>query len=51
MNSKWVQREYRAFLDYCYSPNSEKVNTLLLTREFEPNNLPLSQATSSWHNK
>lgn len=40
MNSKWVQREYRAFFDYCYSANSRRLIPLL-TREFQPNNLPL----------
>src|SRR6266542_2267517 len=40
MNSKWVQREYRAFFDYCYSANSRRLIPLL-TREFRPNNLPL----------
>jgi hypothetical protein len=40
MNSKWVQREYRAFLDYCYSPNLRRLIPLL-AREFQPNSLPL----------
>ena len=40
MNSKWVQREYRAFFDYCYSPGSRRLIPLL-TREFKPNTLPL----------
>src|SRR5687767_4990742 len=40
MNSKWVQREYRAFFDYCYSPSSRRL-IHLLTREFPPKNLPL----------
>jgi hypothetical protein len=40
INSKWVQREYRAFFDYCYVPNSRRLIPLL-TREFAPNNLPL----------
>lgn len=40
MNSKWVQREYRAFFDFCYSANSRRLIPLL-TREFKANNLPL----------
>lgn len=40
MNSKWVQREYRAFYDSCYSQNSRRLIPLL-AREFKPNNLPL----------
>ena len=40
MNSKWVQREYRAFFDYCYSPNSRRLIPVL-ARDFKPNNLPL----------
>ncbi len=40
INSKWVQREYRAFFDYCYSPNSRRLIPLL-TREFPAKNLPL----------
>lgn len=40
ISSKWVQREYRAFFDYCYSPNLRRLIPLL-TREFSPNNLPL----------
>lgn len=40
MNSKWVQREYRAFFDYCYSPNSRRLIPLL-AHEFKPNDLPL----------
>jgi ubiquinone/menaquinone biosynthesis C-methylase UbiE len=40
ISSKWVQREYRAFFDYCYSPNSRRLIPLL-TREFSPKSLPL----------
>ena len=40
MSSKWVQREYRAFFDYCYSPNSRRLIPLL-AREFPPTSLPL----------
>lgn len=40
ISSKWVQREYRAFFDYCYSPNSRRLIPLL-TREFPPKSLPL----------
>lgn len=40
MNSKWVQREYRAFFDYCYTPNSRRLIPIL-SPEFKPNNLPL----------
>lgn len=40
MSSKWVQREYRAFFDYCYSPNSRRLIPLL-AREFLPTSLPL----------
>lgn len=40
MNSKWVQREYRAFFDYCYSPSSRRLIPLL-THEFSPKSLPL----------
>jgi len=40
MNSKWVQREYRAFYDYCYSQNSRRLIPLL-AHEFKPSSLPL----------
>lgn len=40
MNSKWVQREFRAFYDYCYTQNSRRLIPLL-THEFKPSNLPL----------
>jgi cell division protein FtsB len=40
MSSKWVQREYRAFFDYCYSHNSRRLIPLL-AHNFQPNNLPL----------
>jgi hypothetical protein len=40
MNSKWVQREYRAFFDYCYSADSRRLIPLL-THDFKPVNLPL----------
>jgi hypothetical protein len=39
INSKWVQREYRAFFDFCYSANSRRLIPLL-TRGYTPNNLP-----------
>jgi hypothetical protein len=40
MNSKWVQREYRAFFDTCYTPGSRRLIPVL-TRGFAPDNLPI----------
>lgn len=40
MNSKWVQREYRAFFDYCYLADSRRLIPLL-TSDFKPKDLPI----------
>lgn len=40
MNSKWVQREYRAFYDQCYSSNTRRLVPLLV-HGFKPGSLPL----------
>ena len=40
MNSKWVQREYRAFFDYCYLADSRRLIPVL-TSDFKPKDLPI----------
>lgn len=40
MNSKWVQIEYKAFYDQCYSANTRRLIPVL-AHGFKPNNLPL----------
>jgi hypothetical protein len=40
MNSKWVQREYRAFYDQCYSADTRRLIPVL-AHGYKPNDLPL----------
>lgn len=40
VESKWVQREYRAFLEHCYSPGKRRLIPVL-TRDFKAGSLPI----------